>query len=154
MRARVVRTLKDKHLGSLAPLESSSSREKGEESPVMTAPTSVVLVVVAASSGRGRAERIPARSATCPPPTLSVPRRYPSTRAIASTRARDIPPRRGCAPPCLHVCVCVRARRGCCRSQWQLAAWCSQQRDVATPRGTLIARSTLAPVPREDTRGA
>lgn len=32
--SKVVRTLKDKHLGSLAPLESSSSREKGEESSV------------------------------------------------------------------------------------------------------------------------
>lgn len=32
--SKVVRTLKDKHLGSLAPLESSSSWEKGEESSV------------------------------------------------------------------------------------------------------------------------
>lgn len=32
--SKVVRTLKDKHLSSLAPLESSSNREKGEESSV------------------------------------------------------------------------------------------------------------------------
>lgn len=75
-----VRNLKDKHLGSLAqPLESNSDlwegageTEGGEPSiGVTTAPTSVLVVVmvvvVVASAGRGRAERIPARAATCLP---------------------------------------------------------------------------------------
>lgn len=65
----------------------------------------VVVVVVVVVAGRGRAERIPARAATCPP-TLSTPRRFPSIRAIASTRAREHPLVGGARQ---RVCMCVRA---------------------------------------------
>lgn len=74
-----MRNLKDKHLGSLASLEGFQPRLRRREKSrpslgVTTAPTSsvVLVMVVAASAGRGRAESNPARTATCPPPTLSA----------------------------------------------------------------------------------
>lgn len=111
----------------------------------------MVLVVVAA---RRRQEGVGLNA--------SLPDRLPARRQPCSFRDATPVLGRSLAPAhatslrvggarhrvCMYVCACVLLAEGAADRSG------SQQRNVATPRGTLIARSTLAPVPREGARGA